>query len=305
MIVNYENIKAAFDGFKAVYFDALSKVPEDWRGLATELPAAGPTLTLDWMGDVPAMREWLGERNLRQLAAYKYQIVVKDWESTIEIDRNYIEDDSLGLFKPKIQDLALAPRRHIRKLLFELLKNGFSSYCYDGQYFFDDDHSEGASGSQSNLGTSALSMSTLQAAIAAMMNFKSDRGEFLEIIPDTLVVPPALVFTAKEIVKATTVVIRGTTDTTAPNYNALADYNIKVIPNPYLTDTDDWFLLATNYSMKPLVLVNRRAPEFNQQVDPNTSYPLFMQKKFLFGIDGRYEAGYGLWQLAYGAHVSG
>jgi len=81
--------------------------------------------------------------------------------------------------------------------LSELIVAGESSLCYDGQYFFDTDHAEGDSGSQSNsitidittLGVPLAQQGTtsdpsgwvlanaVSRAIAHMMSIKDDRGE--------------------------------------------------------------------------------------------------------------------------------
>ena len=50
------------------------------------------------MGKVPRLREWIGDRQIHNLAAHSWTIVNKDWEATIEVDRNDIEDDRLGLY---------------------------------------------------------------------------------------------------------------------------------------------------------------------------------------------------------------
>lgn len=62
-----------------------------------------------------------------------------------------------------------------------------------------------------------------------------------------------------------------------------------------------WFLadLSRNF-MKPIVFQDRRKAEFvslNRSSDTN----VFMDRKFVFGVDARYAAGFGFHQLAYGS----
>ena len=49
------------------------------------------------MGNIARMKEWLGERQINNLKRYQWAIDNKDWEDTIEIERNDVEDDMLGM----------------------------------------------------------------------------------------------------------------------------------------------------------------------------------------------------------------
>jgi len=305
MIVNYETLKAAFDGFQALYKEAWSQVVPDWPKIAMQVPSTKASETLDWLGDVPTMREFLGERTLKQLKGYKYTILNKDWESSIEVDRNQFEDDNIGIINPRIQDLPSAYARHCDNLVFALLSAGLNtgSLCYDGTYFFNASHAESGT-NQSNYSTAALSQAALEDGFQAMMAFTSDTGVPLGIIPDTLVVGLSIYLYALKLVGSlTTMITQGTTLTTGflttGTLNALSQFGIRVIPSPYI-GANDWFLLCTKYPIKPLIFQLRRAPEFAALINP-TDESVFRAKKFLFGIDARYNVGYGLWQFAYGS----
>ncbi len=86
------------------------------------------------------MKEWVGDRVVKDLSAFGYEVVNKPFESTIEVDRDDIDDDQIGVYTPMIQGLAQAAKVHPDILAFALLSAGFSTLCYDGQYFFDEDH---------------------------------------------------------------------------------------------------------------------------------------------------------------------
>lgn len=61
-----------------------------------------------------------------------------------------------------------------------------------------------------------------------------------------------------------------------------------------------WFLLDCSRAIKPLILQTRKADNFialNREEDQN----VFMRKEFLYGVDARRNAGFSLWQLAYGS----
>ncbi len=59
-----------------------------------------------------------------------------------------------------------------------------------------------------------------------------------------------------------------------------------------------WYLLDVTRAIKPLIFQNRRSPQF-VALDSPTDDRVFQQKEFLYGVDNRCNAGYGLWQLGY------
>ncbi|MFI8609513.1 Mu-like prophage major head subunit gpT family protein [Pseudomonas sp. NPDC077649] len=61
-----------------------------------------------------------------------------------------------------------------------------------------------------------------------------------------------------------------------------------------------WYLLDTSRVMKPLILQKRKNYNF-VSMDKETDENVFMRKEYIYGVDARLNAGYGLWQLAYGS----
>ena len=288
------------DGLKTVFFEALDATVGDYQRVATIIPSESDEESYPWLGAVPNMREFKDERMPLGILEHDYSIRNKTWESSIAVERAAIEDDKYGQIKLRITSLAREARRHVDELVFTLLKNGFSSTCYDGQNFFDTDHAEGESGTQSNKGTSALDASALQAAITAMIKFKDDRGKFLGAVPDLLVVPPDLQWAAMELLESTYWPEEGqTTERMASN---VLKGKLDLLVSPYLTDANDWFVLSTKGVIKPVILQSRTPVEFSAlEADSESG---FMRDEYIYGVRARYNAGYGLWQTAYGSEVS-
>lgn len=140
MIVNGANLALLFQGFKTAFQDGLGLAPSQWDRVATRIPSTTAEEKYGWLGKVPGMREWIGERVIHSLAQHDYSIRNKDWEDTIAVDRNHIEDDQYGIYAPMFRALGEAVAAHPNQLVFNLLKAGFDTVCYDGQYFFDTDH---------------------------------------------------------------------------------------------------------------------------------------------------------------------
>lgn len=61
-----------------------------------------------------------------------------------------------------------------------------------------------------------------------------------------------------------------------------------------------WFLLDTTRIMKPLILQKRKNYNF-VTLDGEKDENVFMRNEYVYGVDARLNAGYGLWQLAYGS----
>lgn len=61
-----------------------------------------------------------------------------------------------------------------------------------------------------------------------------------------------------------------------------------------------WFLLSTRRALRPIIHQLRKPPEFVAKDRPTDSN-VFDQKQFNFGTDGRWNVGYGFWQMAWGS----
>jgi len=235
-------------GVKTVFHRAYESATFSYGDIVTEVSSASQAENYSWLGALPTMREWTDERVPRGLLEHDFTITNKDWEVTVAVDRNVIEDEQYGQVKVRIETMAQEARRHIDELVFGLISDGFDNECYDGQYFFDNDHTEGESGTQSNLGTTALSASAYSAARATMMKFKDDRGRIMGVVPDTLIVPPALEETARQILNGDYYPESGSDHIANPWKNSA-----KLIVNPYLSDDNDWFLMCVTRAVRPLI----------------------------------------------------
>lgn len=143
MIINQANLSGIYKTFSTIFNQALDMAPSLWPLVAMEAPSSGRSVDYKWLGDMPSMREWIGDRAIKDLSAFHYEIINKSYESTIEVDRDDIEDDQIGVYNPLISEMARAAKSHPDILVFALLTAGFDTECFDGQYFFDDDHPVG------------------------------------------------------------------------------------------------------------------------------------------------------------------
>jgi len=61
-----------------------------------------------------------------------------------------------------------------------------------------------------------------------------------------------------------------------------------------------WYLLDTSRAVRPIIWQEREKYEF-QQLTQETDEYVFKTDRYLYGIRARINAGFGLWQLAYGS----
>ncbi|MEI6745541.1 MAG: Mu-like prophage major head subunit gpT family protein [Methylococcaceae bacterium] len=138
------NIRALQVGFNTTFNNAFNDAPSDYDKIAMTTASTHSSETYAWMGKTTGFREWLGDRVIQNLAASDYSIKNRKFENTIGIDRDDIEDDSFGVYTPMMAQLGQDAKAHPDLLVFDLLKNGFTNACFDGQYFFDTDHPVGS-----------------------------------------------------------------------------------------------------------------------------------------------------------------
>ena len=161
MILNRQNAQVLYTSFNGAYRAGLSTqaAKSQWMNVAMETRSTTSQEQYAWLGDIPMLREWIGERHVRQLAQHDYIIKNRDFELTVTVPRNAIEDDTYGVYAARFQAMGVSAMVHYDALVFDLLKKGFETACYDGQYVIDSDHpvigEDGAEASVSNDGGGA------------------------------------------------------------------------------------------------------------------------------------------------------
>lgn len=297
MLVNVKNVKQIFVNLKTTFQKAFTQTPSDWTKIAMVVPSTGKENDYSWLSRFPKMREWVGDKVIKSLAAFNYTIRNKDWEATVEVDRNDIDDDQLMGYAIQAQSAGQSAAELPADIVFALVSDGFKNLCYDGQPFFDTDHPVRGQ-SVSNKGTKKLSAASLAAAQASyglarksLRSMKDEEGASLKILPKLLVVPPALEDEANYLMTADRF-----PDNTPNPYKGTAE--VLVVPE-LKTDTE-WFLFDTSKPVKPIIYQERKKPDFVEQTDYNNDN-VFMRKKFRFGAEARANGGYAFWQMAYGS----
>lgn len=224
MLLNSTSLRSLYTGFSIAFQGGFSGVAPSYGRVAQTVPSSTKSNEYGWLGDMPRVREWIGDRVVQNLAAHGYTIKNRSFELTIGVDRDDIEDDNIGIYAPMFTEMGRAAASFPDELVWPLLKAGFSTACYDGQYFFDTDHP------------------VLDASGVAQSVANTDGGS-------------------------------GT----------------------------PWFLIDASRAIKPIIFQERRSLSNFTRMDAATDEVVFNTKKYRYGIDGRCNAGFGFWQLAWGS----
>ena len=306
MIVNKSALDGVFFNLKTTYNRALQAAEPEWNKIAMMVSSGSSENRYKWMERFPAMRKWAGEKVVKQLKGQGYTIINDDFEATIEVDRNDIEDDTLGIYGPEAEMAGYSAAHLPDELVYEVVNLSFVELGYDGQPFVDTDHpvkkKDGTTVSVSNKGTAALSFATLAAAQAsfgaartALRKMKDDEERPLNIKPNILLVPPALEDTANALMS-----VERLEDGKPNPYRNAAE----VVVSSRLTSDTAWFLMDTTKPVKPYIFQERKKPVFVSQTNME-SESVFMQKKFRYGAEARGAAGFSFWQMVYGSTGAG
>lgn len=140
MLRNAANLTTLGTGFNAAFQGGLTQAEPQYSRIATTVPSTTSENEYGWLGQIPNVREWIGDRVVHGLEASDYTIKNRKFEATIAVSADSIDDDNIGIYGPMFTEMGRSATAHLDQLVWALLKAGFTTACYDGQYFFDTDH---------------------------------------------------------------------------------------------------------------------------------------------------------------------
>jgi len=154
MIINSTALEALRVAFKTEFQRGLGMAPPQRDRVAMTIRSTTAENRYGWLNQMPGMREWIGARVVQNISETGYAILNRHFEQTIGVDRNDIEDDNLGQYSTLFARLGEAVAAFPEQLVWDALRNGFATNCFDGQFFFDTDHpivlADGSTGTYAN-----------------------------------------------------------------------------------------------------------------------------------------------------------
>ena len=299
MNITASNLDALFKTFQTKFSDAQKAaqtrayenelLPED---IAMAFVASGSATQHSWIEQLHGIHEWIGSRVLNNAKLGKLTVINRDFENTVQIGRNEIEDDNYGVYAPLIAMMGSDAENLWKKLCIEaLLGNGEWA---DGNPFFCSGRVMGKS-TFTNAVTTALSKAAVESAIAAMRAWTLYGGEPGEVRADVLLVGPSLEATAKQICEADLVADNGTTVSNVSPAKAL---KVRVSQSLVGDHASEWYVMGDKNGVKPVGIQKRKLPELTRK-DNATDDNVFMLNQILYGVHARGEGFLTLPFLAY------
>lgn len=303
MILNRSLLADADIGFQTRFNLVIEKMrgATMWQQFAMEIPSTHRIEQYAWVTAIPTMKEWVSDAVFAELEAYSFTLANKFWQMGLQVKREDLEDDRLGIVRPALDMLGENAARHPDKLIFQLMAAGFAGtlgLAYDGQYFFDTDHKDGNGATQSNKGTDDLDGDAFDDAVLDMESLVDEAGEPLDISPTHLVIGPELRAVARALFLMPTL----SGGAANPYYQAV---KVVVVPRLRTASADKpWFLFDLSKSLRPFIFQVMEQLKFAAQVQPEAENN-FMRRIYRWSCWARYNAGYAMWQTSWGSDGTG
>lgn len=284
------------DGLRTILFEKYNSYPEEYKkiyNIYESKKKEEKDSSVSGFGTMPEKPEGQSILYDDPIQGYDVTYTHVTYGLGFRVTREMWEDDQHNKIKKMPNALAKSARATVEQEAANIFNYGFvSTYNSGGDSLplFDASHTLPGGGTYNNEpGTAAdLTVSSLQAAIQNMEETPDARGLTLAIKPKLLVVPPALKWTARELLGSKL------KPYTADNeINALLDDELSYFVWHYLTDDDAWFLLADKDDHE-LNFFWRRKLDSEHDTDFDTG-------DLKFKATMRFSAKWSDWRGAYGS----
>ncbi|MBR2365170.1 MAG: Mu-like prophage major head subunit gpT family protein [Lentisphaeria bacterium] len=287
MDINRKSMDVLFQGFNTNFLQGMNTPPVSWQKFCGIIPSGTSSNVYPFLEQFGGMREWIGERVIKNLASKKLEVVNRDFEETVAVAGNDIEDDQYGIYSTLIAQMGSHAARLWHDLAVEALTG--NPLWADDIPFFSTERLYGENPVK-NLSPEVLSHSVYASARMTMMNYRGHNNKNLGIIPNLLIVGPKNEETAFGILKDR-LQLRAVNENnvsgigTAGNpWNGSAE--LLVLPELSGEYEDNWYLAATDGVLKPLFVQQRKMPSL-VRLDSEGDENVFCRKEYIYGTNAR------------------
>ena len=229
---------------------------------------------------------------------YEKTFTHKEYAKGVAIERKLWDDDQRGNIKRRARSLGNSFGTTIATHQASVFNNAFSASVVgsDSVALCSASHPNRPDDPltlHSNKGSSALSYASVVATLSAAQRFEDDRGNPLPVVLRTLLVPIELQAKAYEITNAL-----GKPGGADNDANFLNAQNMNVVVDPYLTDTNNWFMIDPSAAQEHLMWFWRVRAELT--LDPSSDYNLVAKYRGYM----RYSFGWDDFRWIYGHEVT-
>jgi phage major head subunit gpT-like protein len=268
-------------GLRKIFFETYKEKPEQYSQVFNIQTSSKAIETDARMGGFSLWNEKgtldsTEYENLTKLETSTYKHTT--YSKGFQVEKELVDDEQYGQINKASKALARVARATIETKAASVLNGAFTANGgFDNLPLISATHARTDGGTTSNfIGNLALSEANLEVAMKLASEQVDERGIKIQMMPDVLVVPRALEYTAEKIIK--------TVNMPGNNFNDINPMQgkFKVIILDYLTDNDSWFLIDS--TMNPLNFFWREKLSFKNETDFDTDVAKFKGRmRFSYG----------------------
>lgn len=265
MDINRANLDALFRTYNTAWQEVLAANPIAGLDFAvSEFPSTSAANFYAWLDKVPGFRKWVGDRVYNHVRGKRFVVANEDYEDSVRLEANDIEDDQYGVYTPIVRMMAhswLELKREQAVAVFTENRE-----CFTGAPFFSAAHQYGEH-SLGNLGSSALSRAAFEAAFLAAAEWRFSDGHLVKPRFTHLVVGEKLRGTGWNLVQASQIDNGSGVPVDNPNRG-----RVELVVWPELTGSaaNYWFLVDATKPVRAVALQVRKEPAPAMDTDPAT-----------------------------------
>ena len=290
--------KALWPGVNAWYGKAYDEFPVEWTDLFdkfTSRKAYEEDVGVTSFGLAQVKSEGQGIAYDQENQSFITRYTHINYALGFIVTREAFDDDQYDVIgERRARALAFSMRQTKENVAANVYSRAFnSSYTGgDGVSMISSVHPNATGGTQSNtLSVNAnISEAALEQAIIDIARFTNDRGLKIQVMPESIIIPPELMFEAERILKSQYRV--GTSNNEVSALVSMGKFRGGVKVNHYLTSSTAWYI-RTN-SPDGLKYFSRKDDSFTEDNDFDT-------ENAKFKATARYSYGWTDWRGIYGA----
>jgi|SRR5215831_13972845 len=283
-------------GLHAIIFEDLQAQPEEYSQVFNVGPSSRAyeeQVLIAGLGAVPTKPEGEVMKLDEPIQGGTWRLTHQSYALGFQVTREMYSDDQYGKISQVANDFSASIKQTVEATAANVLNNGFTAttgtLTIDGVTLFNKTHPllNGKTYSNECASDISLSVSGLQEIVTLAERMVNERGLVKRIIPQHLVIPPELQYTAGEILNSAYKPASGNNDVN------VMQGRLEPAINHYLTSLTAWFVLSEK-SSHYLKFFWREQPSFESQDD-------FFTKGLNFSTFFRFSTGAWYWHGAFGS----
>lgn len=283
MEINATNLATMRTAFNLRFKDGVEGYKPVYKELAMiEGDIAHDTIEFPFIQQFEGMREWLGDRQFKNLETSKISVKEKAFELSISVPRRALETDNYGIYGRNIQSMGEKTEELWDELFIKALTD--PEKWFDGLAFYSATRKYGSNkkaGTINNTAALALNFENFGIFHKQMSTFIGASGKPISSRPTHLIVGEHLADTAKIIMEQDKYRDADGNEVLNPHKG-----KCKIVVHPLLAGDyeNDWYLGKFDSVMKPVLILKNKVGSL-VALDKDTDETVFMRNEVVYGTE--------------------